>query len=673
MDAGSANDAVGQQPDQQPDGHVGGQPDGGPSEGGQGQEGGPIGSAPDSTCSSAGPTSTYSTIGGGTTGDPYVLCNAAQLVSLSATTSAWKFSYRLGADIDLSGTTLSPIGTSSNPFQPGPWTVQATPSPTSLKGQDYQGLFGAIAGPAAEIRHLTMTGANVAGSDHVGILAGSVDRARVIDCATDGTVSGHSGVGGILGTGDLAITLSSSRSSASVTGNDGVGGLAGQADEGAFVANSYATGAVSGNNTVGGLIGGTHASTIRTSYSTGSVTGTGSADRIGGFIGAACSLIQLSFSTGSVSATASTGNDVYKFIGFWWCGSGVEDFEDEASTCATASGACPSDTGAQLAAVAATALQDRTKLPLSAWDFQAMWSSQKGGFPTLAPTLWDATTWSGCGANGSHPHVAGGTGTAEQPYLICSAAQFAALGGDSPWWASSSGQRTAVVYLVQMADIDLTGISLSPIGTNVPFEGVYDGQGYRLSPFTITSSAEQVGLIGNAENAHIQRVAAVGGNVTAPKATSAALIVGGDFGTITRAHYDGHGDGGDEDVGVCQWGGHAQRRQLLFGGKGERDRRARRLGSTEPVWSGLQHFGLVRCLRHRRGEGRRLSGCFLEPEPGERLLLRRLEDLLRVRDEAGLGDFGRELSLQSHTNPPFTHWDFDNVWVPRANDYPNLR
>jgi hypothetical protein len=24
-------------------------------------------------------------------------------------------------------------------------------------------------------------------------------------------------------------------------------------------------------------------------------------------------------------------------------------------------------------------------------------------------------------------------------------------------------------------------------------------------------------------------------------------------------------------------------------------------------------------------------------------------------------------------HPPFTQWDFDNVWIARASDYPDLR
>jgi hypothetical protein len=29
--------------------------------------------------------------------------------------------------------------------------------------------------------------------------------------------------------------------------------------------------------------------------------------------------------------------------------------------------------------------------------------------------------------------------------------------------------------------------------------------------------------------------------------------------------------------------------------------------------------------------------------------------------------------LYAPTHPPFAHWDFDNVWVARDSDYPDLR
>lgn len=630
------------------------------------------GSAPDSVCTGAG--STYSSIGSGTVGDPYVLCSAAQLASLSSTPSAWKQAYRMGADIDLSGTTFSPIGTTANPFHgtfdgAGHTISNLT---LSLPNQDYVGFFGSVLGPASEIRSLTIIGANVSGGSNTGILAGSVDRGRVIDCATAGTVQGMNGVGGVVGSAYYAGTISSSHSSATVTAQADVGGLAGSAQEGAYVASSYATGAVSGNTAVGGLIGSNHASTIRNSYATGNVTGTGtSADQIGGLLGGACSLVQHCFSTGNVQVASSTGPGVAPFIGFWPCGSGEGNFELQGSTCTISTGPCKADTGSALTAATTSALQNTSALPLSAWDFQATWVASAGAFPTLAPALWNATTWSGCAANASSPHVATGSGTAEQPYVICSAAQFASLGGDNPWWASSSSNTTAVLYIVQMADIDLTGVSLAPIGTNVPFEGVYDGEGYKLSNFTISSSAAQVGLFGDANNAHIARVAAVGGNVTATStsATSAGIIVGGDFGTINDSYATGTITG-PTHVGGVSGGTHDVLNCYSVAS----------VTATKGQAAGLDGTGGTDITASDSFAASNVTaasgGDYLVAQSSSNLVIDCFYDGSKTCSGCS-SMLGTAISspsyLYSDANPPMTKWDFDNVWTQVASSYPDLR
>jgi len=74
---------------------------------------------------------------------------------------------------------------------------------------------------------------------------------------------------------------------------------------------------------------------------------------------------------------------------------------------------------------------------------------------------------------------AGGTGTADDPYLINTADQMNAIGLHPDHWS---------LHFELMADIDLsafTGESFNLIGTSeVPFEGVFDGNGHRISNFT---------------------------------------------------------------------------------------------------------------------------------------------------------------------------------------------
>jgi hypothetical protein len=220
-----------------------------------------------------------------------------------------------------------------------------------------------------------------------------------------------------------------------------------------------------------------------------------------------------------------------------------------------------------------------------------------------------------------------------------------------------------------MADIDLTGVSLSPIGTNVPFEGVYDGQGYKLSNFTILSSAPQVGLIGNANNAHIQRVAAVGGNVTAPNGKNAALIVGSDFGVINDSYATGTVTGAT-NVGGVSGGTHnvidcysAARVTATHGPAAGLDGTGGTDINTNDSFAASDIFAAS-------------SGNYLVASSSPNLVSDCFYDTAKTCSGCAT-QLGTAIPAASYfyapTNPPFTHWDFDNVWVARASDYPDLR
>jgi len=84
----------------------------------------------------------------------------------------------------------------------------------------------------------------------------------------------------------------------------------------------------------------------------------------------------------------------------------------------------------------------------------------------------------------------GGSGTADDPYLIFDANQMNAIGADSNDWDK---------HFKLMADIDLssfTGTSFDITGTeSTPFTGVFDGNGHTISNFTYTSTGRRnIGL-----------------------------------------------------------------------------------------------------------------------------------------------------------------------------------
>ncbi len=90
---------------------------------------------------------------------------------------------------------------------------------------------------------------------------------------------------------------------ANVTGANRVGALAGNVK--GSVKSSYSTGSVSGAKIVGGLAGGSSSGGIQTSYSTADVTGTG--DAVGGLVGENSGAITASYATGAVTGADYVG------------------------------------------------------------------------------------------------------------------------------------------------------------------------------------------------------------------------------------------------------------------------------------------------------------------------------------------------------------------------------
>ena len=154
-----------------------------------------------------------------------------------------------------------------------------------------QGLFGALHS-TARVEKVGVTNANVTASNYVGILAGD-SYGPIYGAYTTGQVTGAQEVGGLVGYldafgGDLG-SVKASYSTAAVSGTGSspfnIGGLVGQAQSSTVTA-SYATGAVSSSGTLdaGGLVGDTQEAqaVITASYSTGVVSSGGAA---GGLLG----------------------------------------------------------------------------------------------------------------------------------------------------------------------------------------------------------------------------------------------------------------------------------------------------------------------------------------------------------------------------------------------------
>lgn len=242
--------------------------------------------------------------GSGTASDPYVICSPSHFQNISTAPSAY---FRVGANLDFSGFTFTPIPTFTGTLEGGGATLSNL-TITSSAGNS--GIIGTSAGTISNLTiHATITDTG----GYSGILAATVFGGTITNVMTTGSVTATEFAGGLVGATSGVVSIQRCVSSASVTstGPGYSGGLVGGIANGTTISNSYATGSVSASGAgdyLGGLVGlvDTTTSTITSSGATGSVTG---GLRVGGLIGAQGSgnTVSGSFATGNASGSAGVG------------------------------------------------------------------------------------------------------------------------------------------------------------------------------------------------------------------------------------------------------------------------------------------------------------------------------------------------------------------------------
>lgn len=173
-----------------------------------------------------------------------VLSDAASLSALMNDPTAWGGHYKLGADIDLSGTAQTPIGSYDTPFT-GSFDGAGHTVKLSMEADGTVGLFGVTEG--ATIRNLTVAGRvkNIfAATDAetkidgkypgTGALVGvALSGTTVEDCTTRASVEGPGNTGGLIGVvynyGSDTVTIKNCTGEAEITSTQGnAGGLVGR-------------------------------------------------------------------------------------------------------------------------------------------------------------------------------------------------------------------------------------------------------------------------------------------------------------------------------------------------------------------------------------------------------------------------------------------------------------
>ncbi|MCQ1539531.1 PKD domain-containing protein [Methanocalculus taiwanensis] len=443
--------------------------------------------------------------GSGTSDDPYLVENAAQL---NKTRDDLTAHYRQIADIDLSGWSdgagWNPIGYGDyNKFK-GTYDGAGfliTNLTINRPGSSAQGLFGQTDG--ATIRAVNLKDVSLHGGFGTGALIGSMSSGTVDSVTVTGTIRGETNtVGGLVGRQGGG-TIQNAAVHADVQGMTDVGGLVGSG--GTQIRHSYTDGSVNGTENVGGLIGNLGHSTISDCYSRASVEGT---DYVGGFIGKTegwLGRVSRSYSTGPVNGT---GTNVGGFQGGGTNNTQFCSWDTEASGLSTSWG------GDGVAGKTTAEMQQQASYP--AFNFYSLWTINEGN---EYPIFQDLDRFDYTPLPDVNLDDLSGSGTLEDPYIITSAAELNAM------------RKDMTAYYRLNRDLDLTnslvwngGLGWAQIGSyNQRFRGGFDGGGHTIKNLTINRPYHHndagTGLIGGTEGAtvhsiHLRNVAIQGDSRT---------------------------------------------------------------------------------------------------------------------------------------------------------------
>ena len=236
-----------------------------------------------------------------------LISTAEEFKAFIKDSSAWGKNYILGADIDLGGAEITPIGEfKPNYIFTGKFSGNGhTVSNFKINKPDNDqiGLFGYSEGLIME---LGVENAEVTGSEDVGSICG-YNAGTITDCHNAATVNGNSYIGGICGRNEGTIT--DCHNAATVNGYSDVGGISGRNvkinGSIGIIINCYNSGSVKGNDSfIGGVCGENYNGTIENSYNTGAVSGK---NQVGGVCGVSTGIITNSYNTGTVNGTNGVG------------------------------------------------------------------------------------------------------------------------------------------------------------------------------------------------------------------------------------------------------------------------------------------------------------------------------------------------------------------------------
>jgi hypothetical protein len=254
----------------------------------------------------------------------------------------------------------------------------------------YHGLFGTVYGINSVLNNITLTDVNIISGGVAGALAGQIYVCNtIINCISSGNIQGDINtygnmIGGLVGELDGGV-IENCSSSCTVSGFSGIGGLLGYGFT--YTDNCYATGNINGEFSCGGLCGYFDIGIMSNCYATGNVTGTGNDSDFGSFtaglVGYMYSTVINCYSTGKVVGVTSPYVTSVRGLVIFDELAGVEITVTDSYYDSQTS--LQSDTGY---GEPKTTAQMKTASTFSAWD-NSIWSLLDGRYPLLYWQVYD--------------------------------------------------------------------------------------------------------------------------------------------------------------------------------------------------------------------------------------------------------------------------------------------
>jgi hypothetical protein len=359
---------------------------------------------------------------------------------------------------------------------------------SNFQGTSFAGIFD---GNGHVISNLTI---NTTENDYVALFGQIVYRGQVKNFGmVNAIIQGRRYVGGLVGR-NYDGTITSCYVTGTVNGTDSyVGGLVGWNLGSGTITSCYATVTMTGDYCVGGLCG-TNWGIINNCYSTGNVSGT--SDYVGGLVG------------------DNISGSIYSC--FW-----------DSQT----SGQVNSSGGRGLTT---EKMKTMSVFQNAGWADKGWIMNDGEDFPRL---MWEGID--GVPIPAALPIPLAGSGTATDPYQIVTTTEFALLS----WYSSVLNK-----HIILMADLDLRGEVIYPIGDMGQFTGVFDGNGHVLRNVVINHPSENyVGLFSINFGGCIKMLGIVNANIQGRGDVGG--LCGMNRGTISDCYTTGTVSGKDYGAG----------------------------------------------------------------------------------------------------------------------------